>query len=242
MSLVIVPLAGPDFYTDRFGVRPLYPVGNVTLIEHVLGGRPWMPRILSDDGQLVFVLRETGRPTEEMLAFLAKKYPSAGTVVLGSLSAGAPLSALAGIALARHHAAPVIIDLADIAFDLAWDPTDYFRHHESVDAVVPTFTSDDPKFSYLATEGKRVVAAREKQVISNQASAGVYCFRDVPTYLRATSYCLRHPNVCKVGAALFLCPSVNGLITTERDVHVIDVQNAEPIGRIFHQPGPGGLP
>jgi hypothetical protein len=234
MSLVIVPLAGPDFYTERFGVRPLYPVGNSTLIEVVLSGRSWMPPIMEGLGQLVFILRDTGRPTFKMLAFIAERFPLASTVVLGGLTSGAPLSALAGIAMAKRHDAPVIVDLADITFDLAWNPELYFQLNTSVDAIVPYFASQDPKFSYLTLDGPRVLAAREKQVISDNASAGVYFFRDVATYLRATSYCLLHQENCKVGAALFVCPSVNGLISAERHVHAVPVYNANPISRIFH--------
>lgn len=238
MCLTIVPLAGPDFYTKQFGIRPLYPVGDSTLIEHVLARRPWISGISRGDSQLIFVLREEGSYTGEMLSFIAERFPLANTVVLGSLSAGAPLSALAGIALSRRHDVPVIVDLADIAFDMSWDPTEFFCVNENVDAVVPYFISRDPKFSYLRLDGSRVIEAREKQVISSNASAGVYFFRDISTYLRATIYCIQHQDICKVGAALFVCPSVNGLITGERQVHAIEVRNAEPISTIFHESSP----
>lgn len=235
MCLIIVPLAGPDFYTERFGIRPLYKVGNSTLIEYVLARRPWMFGTSGTDNQLVFVLRDEGSHTDEMRSFIAERFPSADTVVIGTMSGGAPLSALAGIALSRQHDVPVIVDLADIAFDMPWDPTEYFRVNQNVDAVVPYFSSRDPKFSYLKLDGACVIEAREKQVISSNASAGVYFFRDATAYLRAVIYCLQHPGICKFGTALFVCPSVNGLITKERQVHAIEVRNVEPISTFFHE-------
>jgi hypothetical protein len=234
MSLVIVPLAGPDFHTPRFGIRPLHPVGGSTLIEHVLGRRPWLS---APGAGLVFVLREEGGHTAEARAFLARRFPRARFVTLGDLSAGAPLSALAGVALASDPLAPVIVDLADIGFEAdGWDPAAYFRTHPEVDALLPWFTSSDPKFSYLRLDGVRVLEAREKQVISSHASAGVYAFRDVATCLRAVGYGLQHPEVCRVGPAWFVCPSVNGLITPDRQVHALEVRDVEPVSALFHGP------
>lgn len=234
MCLIIVPLAGPDFYTDKFGIRPLYPVGGATLIEHVLGGRPWLLGASGAANQLVFVLRDEGPHTDKMRSFIAMRFPLADIVILGSQSAGAPLTALAGIALSKRPDEPVIIDLADIAFDMPWDAAEYLRSNPNVYAVVPYFTSGDPKFSYVKLEGVRVLEAREKQVISANASAGVYFFRDVPAYLRAMSYCLQHPETCRVGPAFFVCPTVNGLIEEGRSVHGVEVANVEPISALFH--------
>lgn len=237
MSTIIIPLAGPDFFTEHFGIRPLYRMDNLTIIEHVLTSRSWMPSSLTDtSNHLVFVLRDAGSPTEEMSAFIKSRFPLADIVTLSCLSTGAPLSALAGIALARQHDMPVIVDLADIAFTTQWDPATYFHENPDVDAVVPYFSSTDPEFSYLTLDGLRVIKAREKQVISSNASAGVYCFRDVATYLRAVIYCLQHPDTCKISSAFFVCPSINGLITDERHVHGIEVYNVEPISTFFHAP------
>lgn len=233
MSLVLIPLAGPDFYSDEFGIRPLYPVGNVTLIEYVLSKRQWMSQ---PENKIVFILREEGSHTKKMRDFLAQKFPTANVVTIDSLSSGAPFSALAGISLAQNFDAPVIIDLADIACTLSLNPIEYFQNNPQADAIVPYFNSENPKFSYLELDGTHVTKAREKQVISTNASAGIYIFRNVGTYLCALNFCLENPEICKIGRAFFVCPSVNGLITKSRQVHAIKVQNLEPIGEIFHKP------
>ncbi len=232
MSLVIIPLAGPDFYSDEFGIRPLYPVGQSTLIEYVLSKRKW---ILDCKNQIVFILRLEGEHTKKMHDFLTQHFPLANIVTLGSLSAGASFSALAGISLAQNFDLPVVVDLADIAFDLDLEPSEYFKNNPEVDAVVPYFHSDESKFSYLKLDGECVIEAREKQVISTNASAGVYIFRDVSVYLRAMEYSLKNPEICRIGKAFFVCPSINGLITKSRQVRAIMVKNAEPIGEIFHK-------
>lgn len=151
MALIIIPLAGPDFYTEKFGIRSLYPLGDTTLIEHVLSNRFWMHDEIGKN-QIVFVLLDMGTHTKDMQGFIAQKFPLAHNVVLSSVSPGAPFSALAGLALSSDINAPVVIDLADIRFSLSLDIEAYFSHHPRVMGLIPYFQSGDPKFSYLRIE------------------------------------------------------------------------------------------
>ncbi|MES2823701.1 MAG: hypothetical protein V4732_08875 [Pseudomonadota bacterium] len=234
MSVVIVPLAGPDFYTPEFGIRPLFPMRGSTLIDYVLNKRSWMPEVRSGQGQLIFVLREVGVYTTQTLEYINKCFPFASTVVLGDLTHGASFSALAGLSLTKEFNTPVIIDLADIDYELTWDHDKYFQTYKNVDAVVPYFTSDNKKFSYLKLDGVRVLEAREKFVISSNASCGVYYFRNIDAYLRALIFSVQTPGICKYKESFFVCPSINGLIAGDREVHAINVNNVEPISAMFH--------
>ena len=240
MSLIVVPLAGPDFYTKRFGIRPLYPFGKSTLLQHVLSMRFWISGVTEGRNRLVFVLRELTPHTAVMIDFIKHHYPDAHTVVLDSITAGAPLSALAGVSLLNAPEEPVIVDLVDIYFDWGFDADNYFSANEQVDAVVPYFISTDAKFSYLVLDGTRVVKSREKQCISENASAGIYIFRNAVAYLRAVVYCIENPEICRVGSALFVCPTVNGIIEGGRDVAAFRVENVVPISVIFHMDEIGG--
>ncbi len=231
MCLIVVPLAGPDFYTERFGIRPLYPVAGTTLIQHVLSNRLW---VQNENNQLIFVLRQQDDHTHQMQLFIQKEYPRANTVVLSNLTSGAPFSVLAGVALSKQLDKPVIVDLADIAFSLSLDPECYFGMHQNVDAIVPYFSSNDPKFSYLKLNGSQVEEAREKQVISQHASAGVYIFRNVVTYLKAISFGIENPNISTVNSTFFVCPLINGLISSNRQVHGIQIDNVDPVSAIFN--------
>ena len=72
MALIIIPIAGPDFYSIKFGVRPLYPIGESTLLEHVLSNRFWMNNM--PENQIIFVLKEEGVHTKIMQEFIARKF------------------------------------------------------------------------------------------------------------------------------------------------------------------------
>jgi hypothetical protein len=233
MSLIIIPLAGPDFYTEKFGIRPLYPLGDTTLIEHVISNRFWVNH--TDEGnQIVFVLLDVGAPTKTMQDFIAKKFPTARCVILSNVSSGAPFSALAGLALSNEFNTSVIVDLADIGFSLSINVEAYFASYPKVMGLIPYFESLSTKFSYLRIEGGKVLEAREKELISNYASAGVYIFRNVHAYLEAILFSLCNPSKCTKNNIFYVCPMLNGLISDHQEVHAIAVDNVEPLGQLFH--------
>lgn len=227
MSITIIPLAGADFYSDKYGIRPLFPVFGTTLIEYVLNKRTW----LSD---IIFVLREEKPYSDIMKDFIHQTYPNAKIVTISTLTAGAPLSSLAGFSLVDRYDVPIIIDLADIAFDLAADPLNYFEKNPQVDAIVPYFQSNDKKFSYLTLDGNKILQAKEKEVISANASAGVYFFRNASVYLKAMQYCIANPSICRVNQSVFVCPTINGLIYEGKEAHGIAVNKTQPISSLFH--------
>lgn len=235
MALVIVPLAGPDFYSQEFGIRPLYKLRNgCHLIDDVLLNRPWISKALKGNGLIVFVLRGFGEHTQIMMEHIRNVFKNAEIVVISSLSMGAPFSAAAAISQVRNLNEPIIVDLADILFDTTIDVDLYFNENPAVSSLIPYFQSSSKKFSYLRLDGDRVLEAKEKQVISSNASAGVYCFRSIFEYLEALTFCMGHEDICKFNNSFFLCPSINGLIQSDKFVAAVKVKNANPIGEIFH--------
>jgi len=233
MSLIVIPLAGPEFLSKEFGIKPLFKVGDTTLIDYVLTKRVW----LNNDSQknnFIFVLRDVGWQTEKARSYLIHTFPSSKVVVLSSLTLGASFSVLSGVAMTNELDQPVIVDLADIAFDITFNPKLYFDKNPSVDAVIPYFESDDPKFSYLTINGDNILEAKEKQVISSHASAGVYIFRNAASYLEAVIFAIKNKEECTINDVFFVCPSVNAFITAGKNVHGISVEKAEPLSAIFH--------
>jgi hypothetical protein len=236
MSLVIVPLAGPDFYSEEFGIRPLHKlVDGGTLIDVVLLSRPWVLNVINGVGRIIFVLRGFNEHSEKMKAHLISLIPNSEFVMIENVSMGSPFSVIAAISQIKNIDEPIVIDLADILFDTDLNVDTFFQDNESVSGLIPYFHSSIEKFSYLRIIGNSVVEAREKTVISPYASAGVYCFRGFYEFLCAFNYCVNNPKICQVNGSYFICPSFNGLIEKNKNVLAIEVSNPEPIGAIFHQ-------
>ena len=231
MPAVIIPLAGPDFFTPKYGIRPLYKFKGTTFFEYVISKRWWLK---DADLDLIFVLRDEGDKTEVMKKFIIQMFPDASTVILSHLTQGAPLSTISGLALLKSYNTPIIVDLLDIVFECNTDPLALFDTSSNISAIIPYFTSNHPKFSYLIINGDNVLKTREKEVISNFASAGVYIFKNFESYMKCVIFCIQNPTICNVGSASFICPSVNALISKGNEVKAFSVDNVEPIGTLFH--------
>ena len=53
----IVPLAGPDIYTRKYGLKPAYEIDGEPLLFRALHSRNWYGHSLNEE-DLIFVLRD----------------------------------------------------------------------------------------------------------------------------------------------------------------------------------------
>lgn len=229
MTQIIVPLAGPDAYDPD--IKALREIDGQPMISRVLGQRSWIEHFDEAEDQLTFVMRSNDGPAHELEQALRTLFPISSIVHLPELTAGASFSALAGLSQNRQPDAPVIIDLVDIEFSWQENHTQYFAQHPRVMALVPYFlvnndTPSQEKYSYLELDGVNVIRTREKEIISTTASAGVYLFRNVATYLEAMRYALANRGISTVGGVYFVCPMVNGLTGAGNEVHGLPVEEA----------------
>jgi len=224
----IVPLAGPDLQSEMFGLRPLYTVDGEAILSKALNSRKWAGDLEGED--YIFVVRNVPE-IARLQAFLHEKWPGCLVVVLPRLTSGALMSAMCGVGLV-HDDLPIIVDLADILFESArlWDAFDDAK----IGMIVPVFESVDPAYSYLRLENGEVLEAREKQVISSNASAGVYLFKNRAIYIAAAAYCLSNPEISTCAGNYFICPMVNGVIHSGMSVIAPDATDIQAIGKLFH--------
>ncbi|MDP1836154.1 MAG: hypothetical protein Q8K75_09570 [Chlamydiales bacterium] len=209
---VVVPLAGPDCYDAKYGIRPMMPMGESTLIHSVLSSR-W------NDVSYVFVLREHEN-MPRLRQYLRDTFVGCQIVVVSQLAAGAAFSALAGMSLVPDNV-PVVVDLADIAFEGNCDFKAAFAADEQLQGIVPYFESSEPQYSYLQLDEEGyLLQAVEKKVISNHATAGVYAFRNVGAYLQALARCVRDGDTYK--GLYFVCPLLNDMCVTGVPVTVTE--------------------
>ena len=233
MASVIIPLAGPDFFSEKFGLKPFYKIdGRQYLIDYILNSRPWS----ENNGDLfIFVLKNDAPYLQELINHIKSRYLDPKFVFLGSYSKGSLFSALAGSALISDFDAPVIIDLADIFFNLDLNVKDCFFNNKHIDCIVPYFHSSHSLFSYLSIQNGFVIDAREKEVISNNASAGVYIFRNNQIFLDAVLFAINNPSLCMKNSIFYICPTICHLKHKQKSILPLIVSNAEPFSISFQQ-------
>jgi hypothetical protein len=230
----VVPLAGPDFHHVDYGVKAFVEVDGTPLIARTLWSRPWMKSRELEPSHLIFVLRETPY-TADAQQRLSSLFPGCVFVILGRLTNGALLSAMAGAAVIEDLSALLAIDLADLIYDAEFSPREIFCASECPVGLIPYFRSDDPAYSYLRLDGDRVLETAEKTVISDHASAGTYFFGNTAIFLQAAAACAREVDRFAVKGSLFVCPAYNALIQQQGPVFGVPVSNVVCYSKTFHQ-------
>ena len=88
-----------------------------------------------------------------------------------------------------------------------------------------SFKSNLDKYSYYKIENDIIKYAQEKKVISNNASTGVYIYKNAYIFLEAFSKVLSKVEDYLYNGSLYLCPIVNGLIQNGKKGKLIYVDN-----------------
>jgi hypothetical protein len=230
----IIPLAGPDIYTEEYGLKPAYKIDGEPLLVKAIQSRNWYGKgkSLSED-DLIFVVRESNE-LSEVRSFLQSNFPKGKQVIIPDYTQGALMSTLAGISLIKNFTEPIVVDLVDILFNSVIDPVKLFNENSNIAGIIPYFKSENPKFSYLKLDNdKNVLMTKEKEVISENASAGVYFFKNVSTFLQAASFSIAYYKKMAHNNLLFLCPSFNGIIDDGKLVKAVVVTDQKEISLKF---------
>ena len=228
----IIPLAGSDIYTEEFGLKPAYEIDGEPLLVKAICSRYWYGETLFEE-DLIFVIRNIEQ-LDELISFLQSNFPKKRHVIIPEFTKGALMSVLAGASLVKDFTEPIVIDLVDILFSSSVRPVKTFNEDESIKGIIPYFHSDNPKYSYLKLDDdSNVVATREKEVISNYASAGVYFFNNLQTFLNAATFSINQFSKVAHNDLLYLCPSYNGIITKTNKVKAVKVDVQNEISLLF---------
>ena len=124
-------------------------------------------------------------------------FPQCKIIFLSSHSRGAALTALSGLALISDFELPVVIDLADIVYSSDIDLEKLFAANDSLGGIALTFFSSSPQYSYLSFSSHGdFIAAAEKKVISDHASAGTYFFKNPSTLIKAIAHSIDKTSHC----------------------------------------------
>ena len=224
---VIVPLAGPDFVSSAGVIKALIPFLGQPLLRHVLTSRPWAAEV----SNYTFILKDGDVTRDFVEQHLRSWYPYCSVVFLSSVTRGAACSAMAGVACQRDPHAPLIVDLADILYSSnLTNVEERLRRSPRCGGLALAFISANPLYSYLRTdETGRVVEAAEKNVISTNASAGTYIFRNSSIYLGAVAHAFGNEASQVYNGLFYVCPLFNGVLAQGKEVELERVHDVVDI-------------
>jgi len=210
MLHIVVPMAGHGSRFAKAGFqtpKPLIPLGGRPMIEWIIDNiRPQRPH------RFYFLC----------LAAHLEKYPEVPST-LRQLCPGCEIIPVAGVTegaactvlLARQWIdtdEPLMIANSDQYVDLPID--DYLAGADGpdVDGLIMTFWADHPKWSYCRMKDSGAVAeVVEKQVVSNEATVGIYNFRRGADFVRSADSMIA-ANI-RVNNEFYVAPCYNPIIS-----------------------------
>lgn len=227
MLNIVVPMAGRGQRFREAGYqlpKPLVPVHGVPMIRLVIGNlRPARPH------RFIFLVLEEHLAQHGVAQKLREWAPGAELVPVPGVTQGAACTVL----LAERYidgAQPLMIANSDQWIEGSIDDYLLAMDDSGTDGFLMTMTASDPKWSYVGfgADGKidRVV---EKQVISDQATVGVYNFREGRRFVAAARRMIEKNLM--VNGEFYVAPVYNQLLAEGARVGSFDVGT---VGRGMH--------
>jgi len=206
---IVVPMAGRGsrFANAGFTVpKPLIPVGGRPMIQWIIENiRPERAH------HFTFIcLAEHLEKNPEVPAELKRICPGCDIIPVRQVTEGAACTVLLAKSLINTDD-PLMIANSDQIVEL--DVNDYLEAGDAdgVSGLIMTFWSDHPKWSYCRMRPDRTVSeVVEKQVVSNDATVGIYNFRQGKDFVRAAEAMIAKN--LRVNNEFYVAPAYNQLI------------------------------
>ena len=196
--------------------KPLIPVNGRPMIEVVTENvRPRQPH------RFIYLCLQEHLDQTDMRSILKRVSPGCRIVPVHQVTEGAACTVL----LARdyiNNEEPLMLANSDQYVDI--DINDYLAEMErqQADGLIMTFWSDHPKWSYVRFDLQRLVTeVVEKQVVSNEATVGIYNFRHGADFVRAAEQMIARN--LRVNSEFYVAPAYNQLIAVGQRFATYDI-------------------
>jgi dTDP-glucose pyrophosphorylase len=185
--------------------KPLLPIHGVPMIEVVV--RNLTP---SEPARFVFICQREHLAAFDFEARLRAAAPGCEIVAIDGVTEGAACTVL----LAEHAIDPedvLVIANSDQWVDHTMDAHLDVMRRDDLDGLIMTMTADDPKWSFVALDERRLVTkVVEKVVISDEATVGIYAFARGGDFVRAAKAMIAADE--RVNGEFYVAPVYNQLI------------------------------
>jgi dTDP-glucose pyrophosphorylase len=196
--------------------KPLLPLHGVPMIEVVV--RNLSP---SEPARFVFVCRREHLAGYDFEASLRLAAPGCEIVPIDTVTEGAACTVL--LAEPAIDADDVlVIANSDQWVDHSMDEHLMLLRSEHLDGLIMTMTADDPKWSFVELDAaRRVTNVVEKEVVSDEATVGIYTFASGGDYLRAAKSMIAAGK--RVAGEFYVAPAYNELIAAGAAIGIDNV-------------------
>lgn len=216
---IVIPMAGAGsrfFSRGYMDPKPLIKVNGVEMVRLVIENlRPRVPH------RFVFICQKAHLDAYGLNDKLSTWAPGSEIIGVNGLTEGAACTVLA----ASPHIDcddPLMIANSDQYIDASIDEYLSFMEQENLDGLIMTMKAHDPKWSFVGlNQDKMVTRVEEKQVISDEATVGIYNFRRGSDFVTAAEAMIAAD--LRVNNEFYVAPTYNHLISWGSRVGIFNV-------------------
>ncbi len=223
MINIVIPMAGAGSRFANAGYKqpkPLIPIAGVPMIRLVINNlRPSIPH------RFIFICQAHHVQTYGLPMLLQQWAPGSVLVSVDSLTEGAACTVLCARKLINTDV-PLMIANSDQFVDV--DIDDYLQGmaRSNNDGYIMTMRANDPKWSYVGLDARgRVSKVVEKQVISSEATVGIYNFLRGEDFVAAADDMIAKN--LRVNGEFYVAPVYNTLIARGYNIGVFNIGEVE---------------
>lgn len=214
MLNIVLPIAGRGSRFAAAGYaqpKPLIPVRGRPMIELVVENlRPARAH------RVVFVALREHLERWDIGSVLARAAPGCAIVPVDTVTEGAACTVLLAEALIDNDD-PLMIANTDQYVVVDLDRYLAASDGAGCGGLIMTFAASDPKWSYVRKDAAgRIVEVVEKQVVSSEATVGIYNFRRGGDFVRAAKSMIARD--LRVNGEFYVAPAYNQLIREGADI------------------------
>lgn len=219
MLNIVIPMAGAGSRFAREGYKdpkPLIPINGVPMIRVIINNlRP------KEDHRFIFVCQQAHIEAYGLNEKLTTWAPGCKIIGLNGLTEGAACTVLA----AREYfdnKDPLMIANSDQYIDV--DINDYLleMHCKDLDGLIMTMRANDPKWSFVGLDDQNLVTqVVEKEVISDEATVGIYNFKKGSDFVRAADEMIA--NNLRTNNEFYVAPAYNKLFGAGKRIGIFNI-------------------
>lgn len=209
MINVVIPMAGAGSRFTSAGYRNPKPFIDVL-------GKPmiqWVIENLTTDieQRFIFICQKEHQERFSFDTILEKLSPGSLVIGIDGLTQGAAETVLFASNLINNND-PLVIANSDQYIEYEMDSFFEILNKKIFDGSILTMTSQDAKWSYIRYGNDQLVTeVREKEVISNEATVGIYGFSRGSDFVNAAQKMIK--NDSRVNGEFYVAPVYNELIS-----------------------------
>ena len=217
MLNIVVPMAGRGSRFSNAGYKmpkPLIDVHGHYMIEYVT--KNLTPQI---EHRFIYICQEEHLEKYQLEKYLRQIAPNCVVVTVDHITEGAACTVLLAEGYINSNDSLMIAN-SDQYRDT--DINHYLRQMNNYDGLIMTMPANDPKWSFIKVDEKNLVSmVREKEVISNEATVGVYNYKHGKDFVKY-AHLMIEKNI-RVNNEFYVAPVYNEMIDAGMKITYFDV-------------------